>query len=66
MRNTMHASELRTKSPDELQQLLEEKRRDIDNVKFSLYQKKTKNVKEVKFMKKDVARILGVLREGTV
>ncbi len=59
----MKPSEIRTKSKDELAQLLEEKRYQLDNLQFIMGQKNTKNVKERAAIKKDVARILTILHE---
>ena len=59
----MKAQELREKSPEELQTLLKETRENIDKTKNSLYQGKIKNVKEFGSQRKDVARILTVLRQ---
>lgn len=60
----MNTKELRDKSKEELQTLLIEKRRNIDIIKFSLYQRKIKNVRELGQARKEVARILTVLAEG--
>ena len=59
----MKISELKTKSRQELNGLLEEKRRKADELRYALYQKKLKNVKELSGVKKDVARILTLLKK---
>ena len=58
----MKARDLREKSPEELQSLLKETRENIDKNRNSLYQGKVKNVKVLGPQRKDVARILTVLR----
>ena len=50
-------SELRQKSPEELSLLLGERRTRTDELRFLLAQKKTKNVKEIAGVRKDIARI---------
>lgn len=57
----MKIVQLRQKSREELLALLQEKRARIDELKFLLHQKKTKNVKESAGAKKDIARILTIL-----
>ena len=58
----MRIPELRQKSKEELEESLLEKRSRIDELRFLLRQKKIKNVKEMQGVKKDVARILTVMR----
>ena len=58
----MKAHELREKSPEELQALLREKRERLDLLLPLVRQKKTKNVKEISTVKKDIARILTIAR----
>ncbi len=58
----MKINELRQKSQEELQSTLQEKRIRLDELRFLLHQKKVKNVKEAAGIKKDVARILTLLR----
>lgn len=59
----MKIAELRQKSKEELKSLLAEKRMRIDEIIFLLRQKKVKNVKEALGLRKDVARILTVLKQ---
>lgn len=59
----MKSTELRQKTKEELKVLLEEKRGRADELHFLLNQKKVKNVKELAGVKKDIARILTLLRE---
>ncbi|OHA00390.1 MAG: 50S ribosomal protein L29 [Candidatus Sungbacteria bacterium RIFCSPHIGHO2_02_FULL_47_11] len=58
----MKVTELRQKSSKGLQELLQEKRQRVDELRFLLRQKKVKNVKEVAGVKKDIARILTLLK----
>ncbi len=58
----MKAHELREKSPEELEALLREKRERLDLLGSLVRQKKTKNVKEIVAVKKDIARILTIAR----
>ena len=59
----MKPSELRKKSPEDLRLLLREELLRREAVMLSLRQKKAKNVKELRFVRKDIARIQTVLRE---
>lgn len=57
----MKASELRTQTPESLRSLLKEKRLKADELRASIIQKKTKNVKELRAVRKDIARINTIL-----
>jgi len=59
----MKAEELRKKSKLQLQKLLKEKRERLRQLRFDLASKKLKNYREIRQIKKDIARILTVLRE---
>ena len=58
----MKSTELRQKSREELQKLLEEKREKLRILRFDLASGKVKNVREIREIKKDIARILTMLR----
>ena len=58
----MKAHELREKSKEELAGLLSEKREHLDLLSSLVRQKKTKNVKEITAVKKDIARILTIAK----
>ncbi len=58
----MKISELRQKPKEELRALLHEKQARVDVLHFLLHQKKVKNVKEKSAAKKDIARIMTLLR----
>lgn len=60
----MKAADVRNKSPEELRELLQEKRSRVDELRFLLRQKKVKNVKEMAGVKKDIARIATLLHSN--
>jgi len=59
----MKAKELRQKTIKELQELLQERRKRLAQLRFDLSLKKLKNVREIREVKKDIARILTLLKE---
>lgn len=59
----MKAAEFRKRSPEELRSALGEALVRKDALQLTLQQKKAKNVKELRFVKKDIARIHTLLRE---
>jgi len=58
----MKRAELEKKSKKELQELLSNDREKIRRLKFDLSAGKVKNVREIRKLRKDVARILTVLK----
>jgi len=54
----MKSEELKQKSKDELQKLLKEKRAKLQEFNFDLAAGKVKKVREVRKIKKDIARML--------
>jgi large subunit ribosomal protein L29 len=58
----MKAKELRGKKIGELEKILKEKREKLKNLKLDLIQGKLKNVREIRETKRDIARILTILR----
>ncbi|OGZ18776.1 MAG: 50S ribosomal protein L29 [Candidatus Nealsonbacteria bacterium RBG_13_42_11] len=58
----MKTNELRQKSKEELQSILEKEREKLRQLRFDLAAGKVKNVKEVHNLKKDIARILTLLK----
>jgi len=58
----MKIGELRQKSKEELQRFLQEKREKLRILRFDLASRKVKNVREIREIKKDIARILTTLR----
>ena len=59
----MKPRELRQKTDKELNQTLFDLREKLHELRFNLVQGKVKNIKEVHQTKKDIARILTILRE---
>lgn len=59
----MKIKELRKKVEKELQELLSERRESLRNFHFNLGAGKVKNSKEARELKKDIARILTLLKE---
>jgi len=57
------ASELRNLTKEELQKKLKEARQELFNLRFQLATGQLKNYKRIKQVKKDIARILTVLKE---
>jgi ribosomal protein L29 len=52
---------LKTKSKDELEKLLLDSSKKLQDLKFNLAAGKVKNVRSVRVLKKDIARILTLL-----
>jgi large subunit ribosomal protein L29 len=59
----MKVKELREKSNNELQKILKEEREKLRKLRFDLVAGKIKNVREIRKVKKEIARILTVLNE---
>ncbi len=59
----MKITELRKKSKTDLNKLLQEKYDKLCQSRFSLVSGKVKNVKEVRETKKEIARILTLLKQ---
>ncbi len=62
----MKIKELRQKTEKELKDLLNEDRQKLGQLKFNLASKKLKNVREIRELSKDIARILTILNEKNV
>lgn len=62
----MKTVEIRRKDKAELQRLLMSEREKLRQLRFNLVSGKVKNIREVRKMKKDIARILTILREPSV
>ena len=59
----MKAKELRQKTIEDLRKLERELRERLRRLRFDLASGKVKNVRELREVKKDIARILTVIRE---
>lgn len=57
----MKVSEIKKKKPAELQKILNEDREKLRRLRFDLSAGKVKNVREVRKIRKDIARLLTVL-----
>jgi len=55
--------ELRLKQEEELNQLLSESQKKLRELRFNLASGKVKNVRTIRVLKKDIARILTILNE---
>ena len=58
----MKITELRQKSESELQKILSDNREKLRQLRFDLAAGKVKNVREIRKIKKDIARILTMLK----
>lgn len=59
----MKAKELRKKAKEELEKMLIEKKKRLLQLRFDLKAGKVKNIREIRETKKDIARILTILKE---
>jgi ribosomal protein L29 len=60
----MKTKDIKKKSRADLEKLLNEKREVLATFRFGVAGSKTKNVKEGRTTRKDIARLLTLLREG--
>ena len=60
----MKPTELKQKSRNELERILTENREKLRQLRFDLVVKKIKNVREVRKIKKDIARMLTFLKSS--
>ncbi len=58
----MKITELKQKSKEELQKTLEDDREKLRQLRFDLSAGKVKNVREIRNVKKEIARILTLLK----
>ena len=59
----MKTEELRKKNTKELNKMVEDLRKKLSDVRFRLSSNKLKNIQEVGNMKKEIARILTIIKE---
>jgi len=59
----MKAKELRVKPITELKTLLSEKREVLRNIRFKVAQRQLKKVSDLKAVKRDIARILTIIKQ---
>lgn len=60
-KKVMKIKEIEKKSEKEIKQLLQEKRERLRQINFSITTGKVKNVREIRLIKKDIARLLTVI-----
>jgi large subunit ribosomal protein L29 len=60
----MKAREILRKDEKELKELLEQKRDKLRQLRFDLVANKIKNHREIRQIKKDIARILTILKQN--
>ncbi len=59
----MKTAELRKKDKKELEKIFQDLNKKLSDLRFKFSSGKLKNVKEIKNFKKEIARILTILRE---
>ncbi len=59
----MKTEELRKKDIKELEKMIQDLRKQLSDARFKFSANQVKNVKEVSNMKKDIARILTIIKE---
>ena len=59
----MKPDEFRQRSKEELKEALKDLKKKLEGLRFDLVSGKVKNVSEVRKIKKDIARILTILKE---
>lgn len=59
----MKIEELRQRPKEELQKILQENQEKLRQLRFDLSSGKVKNVREIRKIKKDIARILTLLKQ---
>ncbi|MFH1036879.1 MAG: 50S ribosomal protein L29 [Patescibacteria group bacterium] len=60
----MKISELRQKSKDELKKISDDSREKLRQLRFDLASGKVKNVREIRQIKKDIARIMTLFKQN--
>ena len=61
----MKISEIKQKSQSELHRILAEKQEKLRQLRFDLASGKVKNVREIRQIKKDIARILTIITQNS-
>ncbi|MDO8265246.1 MAG: 50S ribosomal protein L29 [Candidatus Parcubacteria bacterium] len=62
----MEAKELIQKTESELQKILKDSREKLRTIRFNLVGAKVKNVREIRHLRKDIARIMTVLKMARI
>lgn len=63
MADLLTTKELRTKSLEQLQALLSERREKLRHLRFQVSSREVKNNQELKFSRKEIARILTIIND---
>ncbi|MDP2933901.1 MAG: 50S ribosomal protein L29 [bacterium] len=63
MAELLTTKELRTKSLEQLQTLLSERREKLRHLRFQVSSREVKNNQELKFSRKEIARILTIIND---
>lgn len=58
----MQTKDLQNKTRDELEKLLTEQREALRDIRFKVSRDQTKNVRAIRSLRKDIARILTILQ----
>jgi large subunit ribosomal protein L29 len=59
----MKTEELKQKTMEDLKNLLQEKKEKLTQLRFDLASGKVKNVREIRMVKKDIARIMTLINQ---
>lgn len=59
----MEIKEIRIKSESELNHLLADCRKKLDELMFRARQKQLKNIREIRIVRKDIAKIMTILKQ---
>jgi ribosomal protein L29 len=62
----MKVSELRTKSENELKETLNKLHKDLKNAAVEFVQRKEKNIKKPRMLRKDIAKVLTLINEKKI
>ena len=65
MANFLKAKELRKSTKDQMEKMLKEKRERLRHLRFQVASKQVKNHRELRFLKREIARISTLITEGT-
>ena len=60
----MEIKEIKNKPASELHHLLDELRKKLDELNFKVSQNQVKNIREIRVIKKDIAKVMTVLGEN--
>jgi large subunit ribosomal protein L29 len=66
MRNVMKTTEIKDMNIEQLKKLVDEKRTQVIKLKFDISSKQLKNHRQYRVIKKDIAKILTILKEKQV